>query len=292
MNSNTIKNMSGKFKLITTLFLPLGIFLLAGCEKTVDNIKLPTTAPKLVVGCFISPQDSWITVTLTRSNPIFGPGHNNTNTLPVEDASVIISDGTNTASIPFNSLSQQYEMQTSTFPIISGQTYSLTVSTPTGENVSANCTVPASIISALTVDFTDTASNLKKTTVKWQDIPNEINYYRVVGQIVSIYTPSPGDTIFNDMYSISNATAYNDHEKDGNELYAKLEGSYYEGSEYSLVAYDFYLLHIDGEYYNYQNSLDHYTYGDPFSEPIPLYTNIRGGLGVFAAYQKLYVRLP
>lgn len=297
-NSNSqIKDKTALFRiwsfpfcnLLEICFLIFGTLIFAGCEKTADNIKLPETDPKLVVGCFISPQDEFITVTLTRSNPIFGPGHNNTNTSPVEDASAIISDGTNTVSIPFDNFNMQYELPTTAFGIVAGQTYSLTISTPQGESVSAVCTVPASNINALTVDFTDTASFEKKVTVKWNDLSGETNYYRVTGQIVTTSLSSPGDTTFNSMWN-STAALHNDHEKDGNEMYTKLQGYGYGGSDYRLVAYDFYLLTVDVEYYNYQNSLDNYTYGDPFSEPSPLYTNIKGGLGIFAAYQQLFVR--
>ena len=277
-------------KSISSLLGLMICILLAGCEKDVDNIKLPKTDPKLVVGCFISPQDNYISVTLTRSNPIFGPGHSNTGSLPVEDASVIISDGSNAVTIPYDISNEHYEIPASAFPIIAGQTYGLTVSTPKGENVSGSCTVPPSNPVLLTVNFTDTSSYNKKITVKWQDISGEVNYYRVVGQMVSIDPATPGDTSFTYMYIAS--SLYNDHDKDGNEMYAKLEG-YWDGNSGSqLIAYDFYLLNIDPEYYTYQNSIDHYTYGDPFSEPSLIYTNIKGGLGVFAAYQILRVRIP
>lgn len=266
---------------------------MAGCEKDVDNIKLPTTDPKLVVGCFISPQDAWIHVTLTRSNPIFGPGHSSANSQPVTDASVIISNGSSTASIPFQNANELYELSAAAFPILPGQTYTLAVSTPKGENVTGTCTVPFSNLSSMTVDFTDTSAaySAKKLDVKWTDISSEVNYYRVFGQTVSVDTVNTGDTVYYDMYSITGAI-YNDQEKDGHELYSKLEGYGYYEQDYKLIAYDLYILNIDAAYYNYQKSLQNYTYGDPFSEPSPLYTNIQGGLGIFAAYQKFHVRYP
>ena len=285
--------MNSKFHSLTKdclLLAALALLLAGGCTKDVDNIKLPTTDPKLVVGCFVSPQASLIAVTLTRSNPIFGPSHSNTNSSAVEDATVILTDGTNSVNIPYNNGNSQYEMSTAAFPIVAGQTYSLSVSTPKGENVSGSCTVPASSINALTVDFTDTIStNSKKITVHWQDISGEVNFYRVIGQLVSLDTFNTLDTTFDYMYG---GNLFNDHDKDGNEMYAKLEGYPSWGPDLKLIAYDVYMLNIDAEYYKYQNSLDHYTYNDPFSEPSPLYTNIKGGLGVFGAYQQLRVRFP
>ena len=275
------------------LFLSVSIAMLSGCEKDVTNIKLPESKPKLVVGCFISPQDTLITVTLTRSNPIWGTDHNNSNNLSVADASVTISNGTNSVTVPYNSMDEQYELQASLFPIVSGQTYYLNISTPKGESVSASCTVPISNLTSLTIDFIDTAaaSANKKIKVKWQDIPNQTNYYRVFAQI-GIIDNAIGDTLYNDMYSDN--SLQNDNNKDGQEMSSIMEGGYYSyinGVQQSVtvIAYTIYLLTIDAEYYKYQYSLEHYTYGDPFSEPSSLYTNIKGGLGVFAAYQKIMV---
>jgi hypothetical protein len=46
-----------------------------------------------------------------------------------------------------------------------------------------------------------------------------------------------------------------------------------------------YLLNTDKAYYDYQKSLEKYNSGeDPFTEPSPVYSNISGGLGIFAAY--------
>ena len=49
-----------------------------------------------------------------------------------------------------------------------------------------------------------------------------------------------------------------------------------------LVTY--YLLAIDDEYRIYENSFDNYTEGEVFTEVSPLYSNIEGGLGIFASY--------
>ena len=285
-------------------FLSATIALLSGCTKDVTNIKLPETNSKLVVGCFISPKDTVIVVTLSRSNPIFGPNHNNnSNNLLVTDASVTISDDAASVTVPYNSANERYELQSGLFPIMPAQTYSLTISTPKGESVSASCTVPISNLTSLTVDFIDTTitnpNDYLRINVKWQDIPNQTNYYRAYGEIILIdpFPSSNNDTVPYEMYAPK--SVLNDNEKDGKDMAASLEGYIPYGIDngvqqtVKIIAYDIYLLNIDAEYYKYQYSLDHYSYGgDPFSEPSPLYTNIKGGLGIFAAYQKLYMRFP
>lgn len=272
---------------ILAFFLMATLATLVGCQKEVTNIKLPETNPKLVVGCFISPQDTIIALTLTRSNPVFGSGHNTANNLPVTDASVTISNGTNSVILLYNSVNEQYEVKTSTFPITTAQTYFLTISTPKGETVSASCTVPSSNLTSLMVNFVDTISSQKVLNVKWQDIPNQVNYYRLFGQMIKVH-PFAHDTIYKDMFADN--SLQNDNEKDGREMSTMMSGGYVV-FEYLNKGYDIYLLNIDVEYYKYQHSLDNYSYDNPFSEPSPLYTNIKGGLGIFGAYQKLHVRV-
>jgi hypothetical protein len=46
-----------------------------------------------------------------------------------------------------------------------------------------------------------------------------------------------------------------------------------------------YLLNTDKPYYDFHKSLENYSLGDyPFTEPSFLYSNVKGGLGIFASY--------
>jgi hypothetical protein len=76
-----------------------------------------------------------------------------------------------------------------------------------------------------------------------------------------------------------------DTEKDGQEIDYKLEVWDYSGrdGESSLLIY---IHSIDKHYYNFHKSIENVTdYGDnPFAESTHLYSNIEGGLGVFASY--------
>jgi len=49
------------------------------------------------------------------------------------------------------------------------------------------------------------------------------------------------------------------------------------------------LLNVDVHYYKYHKSLSSNNEDNPFAEPTLIYTNINGGLGVFAAYNKTMV---
>ena len=52
----------------------IGIFY--ACEKEA-NVKIPETEPKPVLVCFISPEDSLISVSLTNSIPLYTGNANN-----------------------------------------------------------------------------------------------------------------------------------------------------------------------------------------------------------------------
>ncbi|WP_026631124.1 DUF4249 family protein [Dyadobacter alkalitolerans] len=52
------------------------------------------------------------------------------------------------------------------------------------------------------------------------------------------------------------------------------------------------VFNIDVNYYKYLRSLETTQNLDtPFSEPAPLYSNIQGGLGCFAAYNAAHVKV-
>ena len=278
MNKNISKN----------ILIAVFVSLIAGCVKDANNIKLPETEAKLVVGCFISPQDSMIVVTLTRSNPIFGKNHNSSRALNnVVDAEVTIFNGTNTINIPYNNGYLDYEIASSLFPITSGTTYQIKVSTPQNEHLSASCTVPLSTVSSVDIEV-DTLSRTKKVILKWQDIPNETNYYQAVGFLI-ISDTFNGDTTHTPMGWNYNHLA-NDQDRDGSQLHADLEYDFYGHYDSKIIGFGFYLMNTDVEYYKYQKSINNYGGDNPFSEPTPVYSNIKGGLGIFCAFQKFYIR--
>lgn len=263
----------------------LSVMFLYSCVKEVKNIKLPPSDPKLVVGCFISPQDTVIALTLKRSSPLFGSGNGSSQHEPVTGASVIISGNAGSVQLNYNSKRKQYEASKKTFPISGGETYNLTISTPQGEKVSATCQVPPSNISSLTIDFADTLSASKIIMVKWQDIPGQSNQYVVYAQTEE-FDAKNEDTLYVKM--TSDEPTQRDTQKDGMELSSRLERGRFNDEQH-VISYTIHILNVDVNYFLYKRSLDNYKGDDPFSEPSLMYTNIKGGIGIFAAYQKYSV---
>jgi hypothetical protein len=58
------------------------------------------------------------------------------------------------------------------------------------------------------------------------------------------------------------------------------------------MGYEVWMLNCNYDYYNFHNSLYTNQGGDPFSEPTLMYTNVEGGLGVFAAANAVKLILP
>jgi len=288
---------AGTLRKIFLLFFFL-IFLFSSCVKDVTNIKLPDASPKLVVGCFISPQDTVLVATVTKSVPYFGSKQNsNTVFQKVSNALVKISDGTNSGILSFNTGDSTYKLKASQFSVLPAKTYYLTVSTPDGSSVSASCTVPLSSVPSMSIHFIDTVSSFtgtnKEIDVSWQDIPNQTNYYVFFAQEATLqYSYNGGgtgivDTLYNNLDTLG-SPVFTNQGRAGSAFTVKIMWQDF----YSSVFYDFYVLNISQDYYQYLNSISNFnnTSGDPFGTPSPVFTNVKGGLGIFTAFQKLHVR--
>jgi hypothetical protein len=78
---------------------------------------------------------------------------------------------------------------------------------------------------------------------------------------------------------------FSDKGKDGQKLFLKtIElSTSYESADSAFLK--IYLFNTDKAYFDFHNSFLNYSGGrDPFTENSPVFSNIEGGLGVFAAY--------
>ncbi|MEO6903583.1 MAG: DUF4249 domain-containing protein [Bacteroidia bacterium] len=270
---------------IFLLLFTLSVF--ASCEKEVTNIQLPETKSKLVLGCFLVPSDTVINVTITKSMPIF----NNTSTKAevfVENASVTISDGVNSAILPEKGFGL-YQVNSKIFPIIEGKEYTVSASASSYDNVYGKCTVPKSVAAvnaSLNGPINTVGSSIE---LKWQDIPNQNDYY-----IVSVYgfsvndSLSKSDTVYN--YVFYSDEPYKDNGKDGHEMSISIKlKKAYEKKGYSFKGYSITIFNLEYNYYMYLKSFNKYNNNDPsnpFSEPALVYTNVDKGLGVVGGYTR------
>lgn len=320
---------------------PVVFLLLTGlssCETLVNTVpesKLPRMESQLTVFSFVSPQDTVIRVKVSQTVPLFGeytfsPG----TSLVVADgdtilsnidsfttATVVISDGVSSATLPYNSREQVYALPARQFPIKAGTTYSLTV-TDGKRSAQASCTVPPEQvpIKEYTLDTALVTGLSRRDTslilsFTWNDLAGKENYYRVKAFELFEYSVVKIDTItqatkeartlgrsyFRWVGTSSRNVFQNDTNLDGT-LFSSPQGRKpKEGLQYlaSLTGGPvkpergpenkgtfLLLLNTDSHYYRFHRSVQQAGEDNPFAEPALVYTNVKGGLGVFAAYNQ------
>jgi hypothetical protein len=116
------------------------------------------------------------------------------------------------------------------------------------------------------------------------DPPGEENYYSFAAKVLD-YNPYFGiyPYIF-ETYS-NDDIYFSDEGRDGKRILANAVYSSGLMPDSDSTLFVFYLLHTDRNYYLWHKSLNRYSGGDnPFREISPVYSNIKGGLGIFASY--------
>lgn len=283
--------------LFSLLFLPL--LLLNSCEQNAD-VDLPVVSPKLVVQCFITPQDTLLRVRVTKSRPVFTTGNGPINDAPVQNAAVLLTNTTNgsAVSLSFDSQLGEFTYPASGFAIVSGNSYRLDVSAPEMDAVHAETTVPAAVPSDFTATMTyslDTSSGTWNysisTSFSFTDLITENDLYRTTTNMIA-YDSSVNDSV---AWSYGDEL-YADDGRNGEQV-TRSNSILYQAPPQAFAtvrphAMNFCLMHCSKEYYYFHQALQNYNGGDdPFSEPTLMYSNVTGGYGIFAGatYRKVTV---
>lgn len=284
------------------------LFLLS-CEsliKEIDPSFLPETDSKLVVACFISPQDTVLAAKITETKLLIGTTGDIRD--DITNASVSLSDGSKSIQLVYNPKLGYYRALPSELPIFVGKTYTITVNTPDGRKVNASTTIPNPIaikevkIDSIKVNNFQQGNSVTNTEydvkVIWQDKAGEPNYYRAISEFVFLYriVDSINKKVINAPVSaIVDLRTIDDKVADGqllslNRAYLPTNiGGNIQGQDANLkTRLDIIkvgLFQTDIHYYNYHTSLRRQRENNnPFAEPVLLYTNIKGGFGCFGAY--------
>lgn len=276
-------------KQIAQSFLFILSILFTSCEDEVKNIKLPeNTGEKLVVTSYISPEEETIVVIVSNSKEVFGKDQNKP-IKRISDATVIISDGVNSASLPFNVANNYYSISQSLFKIEGGKTYTLKVISSDNKQVKATCTVPLNVVSFSEIQIlkntqTDPNSNYSRSaTIEWQDVPTVPNFFVIQGAKVE-----NNNNNYNNVLHIDPAKAFvSDASRDGRKIIvSNIEMyDYYSPNGVDSANYEFSLINADYNYYQHNKNIATNTGFDIFGEPMNIYSNIEGGLGIFGAFR-------
>lgn len=283
------------------LLMLSAVVVLLSCESDVEDIDFNTTS-KLVVTAFISPQDTVLVVQLQKSQPAIGKKMSQEQ-LKVKNATVTVSNGNAVITFIYNSDTDQYLANVKARPLVAGNTYQLKVTTPAGYKAEATCTIPYTTGVEITElntphsivqDYGGNSVRRYDVTFKWRDAPGVKNYYRTLAykqyKVQNPYGQSDiyREPLYTNFYGLD---LQNDAKADGGILISEVMTSHeynYERMEKPFHIFAV-LVVADKNYYTYHQSLykQSESDGNPFAEPTIMYTNIEGGLGVFAGYNQV-----
>lgn len=192
----TMKNIS-IILIITCLF--------TSCKSLVTDIDIPYH-DRLVVQCFISPQDTLLEVSVTQTAPVIGTVLDGTERYPnILNANVVLSDGRNSVTIPYKTLQlpsaydadgeyiftarSRYFLSAKNLPIIAGKNYSLKISAPGFESVESSCIIPTKVVSVKDITSIQTSitgnigrgvtGTFPSIEVRFKDIEGEESFYSI-----------------------------------------------------------------------------------------------------------------
>lgn len=256
------------------IFLLLSTIITA-CESELSSIDIPDEN-KLVVESYISPQDTILSVRVGNTNPVIGKVSKEFKVM--SNASVKMGNGSKTVNLLYEK-DGYYRISAKQLAILKGQKYTLQVSTPDGRVVTSECTIPLTTVDAqkVIIDVQNLTTDTRFMSVKWNDIPNEQNYYALTGTYETLRKGCNSNTPF----------YFRDKNRDGEQFSYNFNTDIVCGSgnpNYIII-----ITNYDLNGYQYfssvteQNSVN----GVPFTEPVQIFTNIKGGYGVFSGYNQL-----
>jgi Domain of unknown function (DUF4249) len=247
---------------------------ITACESEISSLKIPDEN-KLVVESYVSPQDTILSVRVGNTNPVIGKVSKEFKV--VSNASVRMGNGSKIVNLLYEK-DGYYRISAKQLAIIKGQKYTLQVSTPDGRTVTGECTIPLTTVDAqkVIIDVQSVDSGTKKIFVKWEDILNEQNYYVSNG---TYETPNKNCSYDYPVFA-------RDKNRDGEQLVWSFNTSTVCGNgnpnfviiiaNYDLNGYKYFSSATE------QNSVN----GVPFTEPVQIFTNIKGGYGVFSGFNQ------
>ncbi|RYD86802.1 MAG: DUF4249 family protein, partial [Sphingobacteriales bacterium] len=121
----------------------LGLFSCQNLRQEVQPQQLADQPVKLLVACFISPQDTVLAAKVARSRPILDD--ETVTNLEITNATVTLQTGSRSIVLTYHSRLRYYRASPGQFPIRAGETYQLWVQTPDGQSVEARTTVPEAV---------------------------------------------------------------------------------------------------------------------------------------------------
>jgi len=292
---------------------------LFSCETLINDVdpdRLPRSDSKLVVHGYLSPQDTTISINVYYSSQLIGGNNSpywlNGSPISLNDAVVTLSNQGKRVTLPFDSKTGTYSIKATTMPILEGQTYELKVERG-GQTTEAQCTVPQAVaIQEIKQDSVDSkgvfSSDPKFIPPKdylyrivWQDSRSQKNYYRVGGYVFlsqQLESSFPNYGVIPIILPIRFEENNRNQEFFSDELSNGMVMVSGVGRSSSSVGYfppnstvqarrvELILLNCEKTYYDYHRAVQAFDRNNPFAEPSLIPSNIKNGLGCFAAFNR------
>ena len=275
-----------------TLFILSISYLLMSCdalstieEREVFSVKTPC------VEIFLCPQDTVISAKVYGTNPTVGTGSKISNPV-VSNATIILTNEINQRiELKWNKALLNYSASAKNFEVITGRRYEMKLTTPEGDNLTAFCVIPQQVdLQGIRLVKTKVEpspfSDGTEYFIQWKDFPNQKNYYSIF--VLNYYQTTPQDIRLEGEGALFGIE--DDKVQNGEVISPKsfqLRGRQLYGN--GQVRYQTLLVcHTDENYAKFHKSLDEIKRNNdnPFAEPSRLYSNVKGGFGVFAGYNR------
>jgi hypothetical protein len=275
-----------KAKILFTLFLVAGLI---SCEKIV-NVDLPKHESLLVANCLML-ADSVVSVHVSQSL-----GSLDLARLPAVGNAIVSLYENGTFVESLSNMQEGYYVG-STIPK-SDRTYALKIDAPGLTSVESSTVVPLAVPFTATIKDSATLDEqrmpLAEITISFQDPAGQKNYYELeilyldtmnrqisgVDEYYPIYLQSRDPQL---EQGINNSFLLNDETIDGETYSLKgfVNSSLYNAGHEIIIYY----RSVSKEYYLFKKSyaVHQMTVGNPFAEPVQVYSNIKNGLGIFGA---------
>lgn len=287
------------------------ILSIISCEKVIpfdDN----EISPKMAINGIFQSDTTWKIHVSSSKSVIDSASFKN-----ITNASVFILDGN-------ENIIEELIHDTNGFYLGSTSpqenfTYNLSIIHPTLDDITSRNEVP-SIINLIGIDTATSYSNGEKyldLTVNFEDPGNASNYYLVETYVIGLGLEiENGDTlesgidtsrafmllndeVFQDGGSpwkdqgLFNDLLFNGQTKSLEISIPNNDWNWGEAGfiySYRYIGLRFYLYNISQDYYYYRRSLELYnqTNGNPFAQPVQVFSNIQNGFGIFGGAQVNY----
>lgn len=285
------------------------------CEKVID-MDIENKAPSLVLNCFMNP-DSLFQISVTRSIPIL----ENETIMYVNNATVKIFEGDNLLeTLTYNENTQTYK--SNILKPAPGINYRIEVSAPNYTTAICETAIPLPVSIASIDTFSRSSYNSEFNSyydnfvikVNLSDPGNEENYYLMRIESQDFNPLSPHNTYYGfmikniliELYSYDLFLNFQQAQNDNGIGLSNNQNNYIWATyiAFSDIAFngkntsfeleinnyiikdsiDVNLISVSKDYYKYITSEALYSNsGDPFTEKVQMYCNIRNGMGIVFA---------